>query len=77
MLQQRWKAENYGFAYTKHYFSEFRGAGTRRFWQLFSSFFLKRVWRRDFTIFGEIEGPAVAPKTTFGEHFRYTFYVAF
>ena len=77
MLQQRWKAENYGFVYTKHYFSEFWGAGLRRFGQLFSSFFLRRVWRRYFTIFWEFEGPAVPPKTTFGEHFRYTFYVDF
>ena len=77
MLQQHWKAENYGFVYTKHYFSEFWGAGLRHFAQFFSRFFLRRVWRRDFTIFWEFEGPAVAPKTTFGEHFRYTFYVVF
>ncbi len=70
-VAQSWKAENYGFVNNKHYFSEFWGAGLRRFPQLFSSCFLRRVWRRYFTIFWKFEGPAVPPKTTVGEHFRY------
>ena len=41
MSQQSWKAENYGFVYTKHYFSEFSGAGLGRVGQLFFKIFSK------------------------------------
>ena len=71
------KAGKLKFVYTKHYFCEFWGARSGRLAQLFPTSFLGWVLRRDFTIFWEIEGPAVAPKTTFGGHFRYKFYVDF
>ena len=55
MSQQRWKTENSGFVYTKHYFLEIWGAGLGRVGQFFSRYFLRWVWRGDFTIFLEIE----------------------
>ena len=65
MLQQRWKTENSGFVYTKHYFLEIWGAGLGRVGQFFSRSFLRWVWRGDFTIFWEIEGPAGSSKDVF------------
>ena len=65
MSKQRWKTENSGFVYTKHYFLEFWGAGFWRVGQLFSRSFLRWVWRHDFTIFWEIEGPAGSSKDVF------------
>ena len=50
----------------------------KTFWPTFFKFFSEKgLEALFFTIFWEFEGPAVAPKTTFGEHFRYTFCVDF
>ena len=62
MSQQSWTTENCGFVYTDDYVLQFWGAGLGRVGQLFSRFFLRCVWRCDFTIFSKIEGPAGSSK---------------
>ena len=54
-----------GFMYTTHYFLEIWGAGFGRVGQFFSRKFIRWVWRSDFTIFWEIEGPAGSSKDVF------------
>ncbi len=58
-------------------FPGFEGLGQDVLRNFFQHLFWDGFWDVVLPFFREIEGPAVAPKTTFGEHFRYTFHVDF
>ena len=58
-------------------FPAFEGLGQDVLRNFFQHLFWDGFWDVVLQFFSEIEGPAVAPKTTFGGHFRYKFYVDF
>ncbi len=79
MLQQRWKTENSGFVYTKHYFLEICGAGLGHamLGSFFSRYFVRWFGEVILRFFEKLRVQPVAPRTSFGEHFMYKFCIDF
>ena len=77
ILLQSWKAEMYGFVYTKQYFSWFLGVGFGNVGHLFSSGFLNWIRGCIFWFFLRFRLQPGTQIVTFGHNFRYELKVGF